>query len=124
MSKIDEAVNRCIQQIAMAQQNVAAIMELSYRLRLGNRRDDATDTALSALSSRAHKDLADAWAELSWFAPISKEAIDLLGERTKTWFERDDTSVMRWLGQEGSYYVKDEEKFRAEVLNMFGCKEE
>lgn len=124
MGKIDKAVSRCIQQIAMAQQNVAAIMELSYRLRLGNRCDEVVDAALSALSSRAHKDLADAWAELAWFAPISKEAIELLGERTRTWFEREDTEVMRWLGESGSYYVKDKEKFRAEVLAMFGCEEE
>ena len=68
-----------------------------------------------------YADIVRAWDDLAFFAPISSEAMTMLSERTRTWFERDDTSVMHWLDFSftGSYHTKDKEAFLAEVRALF-----
>lgn len=121
MTKVNDAVERCVNRIAIAQQNLAAFRVLQSRMSRGK---DSADMqrAIGVVNEQLYRDLAEAWEQLAWFAPISKAALDLLAERTRTWFERDDTQIMHWLGYEGSYHVDDKETFRREVLEMFGVE--
>ena len=115
-SKIDQAVEYCINRLAIAQQNERAFSHIMYE----QRKNSAIPTeARIAIHNALYAEIIKAWDDLTWFAPISKKALDLLGERTRTWFARDDTGVMAWLGYEGSYYTADKEQFLAEVRAMF-----
>ena len=124
MTKINEAVRRCIDNIAVAQQSIVALHVLSHRMTRNGQENEDVRKAIGVLQGQLHYDLTAAWEQLSWFAPISKQAIDLLADRTRTWFRREDTAIMQWLGMEGSYYIEDEDAFRREVLEVFGVTEE
>lgn len=122
MTKVNEAVERCVNRIAIAQQNLAALRMLQSRMSRNGKESEAVRHAVSVMHGQLYGDLAEAWEQLSWFAPINKTALEKLAERTRTWFERDDTQIMHWLGYEGSYHVDDKETFRREVLAMFGVE--
>lgn len=115
-SKISQAVNNCINRLAIAQQNERAFVYIMYDQR--NNRSIPPE-ARAAIHNALYAEITAAWDALSWFAPINKRAIELLAKRTQTWFARDDTSVMHWLGEEGSYYTADKEQFLAEVRAIF-----
>jgi hypothetical protein len=125
---VDQAVAHCIDEIALCQQNIAAMFEVNRRITDRDRRHKPNDTEFSNASNVywmiMHEQLTAAWDNLAMFAPISKKAMELLSERTRTWFDTDEDSIkggiMGFLGFKGSYYAKDEEEFRAEVLEMFG----
>lgn len=118
MSKISKAVENCLNTIAVEQQNIVALQVISRRLFAGREDREARD-AITLLHGKLYERLARAWEQLAWFAPINQKALELLAERTRTWFERDDTVIMHWLGQDGSYLAPDKEAFRREVLAMF-----
>jgi len=131
MSKIAEAVKHAIDEIAIAQQNVAALRELDRRMTYPTYDSANVQHAQSVLWAAAHVQLVRAWERLSYFAPISEVALELLRKRTHTmfrpgtgqyWFARADTGIMSFLGFTGSYYTADEEQFRREVLAIFGCE--
>ena len=124
MTKINDAVRLCVDRIAVAQQNITALHTISSRMSRSGKDDEEVRRAISILHGQLSQELAEAWNNLSWFAPISHDAMSLLAERTKTWFQRDDTQIMHWLGYEGSYYSSDRDAFRREVLAMFGCEQE
>lgn len=123
MSKISQGVRTQVQRIAIAQQNMRAWQTILARNeetaggidRGQGIRDSARHEVTAFLAGKVN----EAWENLSWFAPISEEAFNLLAERTRTWFERDDTEVMSFLGEYGSYHVKDKAAFLAEVRAMF-----
>lgn len=128
MSKLDQAVQRQLDVIAVAQQNVTAFMQLNRRMTTmfrfsSKREEEAHYAAVDVISGILHCQLAEAWNGLSWFAPISKEAMQYLEQRTKTWFTEPTNGIMGFLGNDGSYYTKDEEAFRNEVLAMFGIEQ-
>lgn len=124
MTKINEAVRRCIDSVAVAQQNIVALHILSSRMTRSGQENEDVRKAIGVLHGQLHYDMTVAWEQLSWFAPISEKAIKLLADRTRTWFRREDTAIMQWLRIEGSYHIEDEEAFRREVLEMFGVTEE
>ncbi len=80
-----------------------------------------SQATVTEMHKALYADIVRAWNDLSFFAPISAQALNLLSERTRTWFERDDTSVMHWLDFDftGSYHTSDKEAFLAEVRAMF-----
>lgn len=123
------AVKHCLDRIAICQQNIAAMYEINRRM--GNSDARRINTNMDSAEARGaqnlywmilHEQLVSAWNDLAMFAPISKKALDYLRMRTETWFDRDDTDVMRYLGFYGGYYTEDKDKFRAEVLSMFGIE--
>jgi hypothetical protein len=118
---IDKATQNAMSRIARCQQNYAAF---SFIVRsLPERVHNENMDAITALSLCLHKETLAAWEQLAWLAPISKPAFDLLGERTRSWFARDDTGVMGLLGYDGSYYTADKVAFLAEVRAIFGVEE-
>lgn len=114
--KISQAVNSCINRLAIAQQNERAF---AYIMHSQRNNKAIPSEARTAIHNALYAEITKAWDDLSWFAPIDKRAIALLAERTKTWFARDDTSVMHFLGYDGSYYTADKEQFLAEVRAIF-----
>lgn len=119
-SKVSEAVGRCLNSIAIAQQNIAALQNILYRMDRQAKDDKTVQDAVRVINGELYRQLADAYAQLGWFAPISKEAMNILAERTRTWFQRDDTAIMHWLGESGSYHEEDMIQFRREVMSLFG----
>lgn len=116
MSKISQAVDSCINRLAIAQQNERAFAYIMHSMR---DKHSITTEARAAIHNALYAEITAAWDALAWFAPIDKTAMALLAERTKTWFARDDTGVMHWLGYDGSYYPPDKEAFLAEVRAIF-----
>lgn len=118
---IDKATQNAMSRIARCQQNYAAF---SFIVRsLPERVHSENMDAITALSLCLHKETLAAWEQLAWLAPVSRSAFELLGERTRSWFARDDTGVMGLLGYDGSYYTADKEAFLAEVRAIFGVEE-
>lgn len=127
MSKLNQGVQYQLDKIAVAQQNVVAFMLLNRRMTTmfrfpSKHEEESYYEATDIISGILHRQLAEAWNGLAWFAPISKEAMKYLEERTKTAFANPKSDIMSFLGNEGSYYTKDEEAFRNEVLAMFSAK--
>jgi hypothetical protein len=118
MSKVKEAIDHSINRLARAQQESAAFTQITNRFYYRGNPPDNVQEAITVISDYLRKNVIDAWENLSWLAPISREAMELLRMRTKTWFERDNTSIMDFLGYSGSYYVKDREDFQREVLKI------
>jgi hypothetical protein len=117
---INDAVDAAITKIAVAQQNLAAFSVICHRIRGNNYYNDGFSAeTINSVHAKLYADLANAWNDLSYFAPISEHALDLLAQRTKTWFAAEETEVMSFLGQYGSYYTKDKDAFKAEVRAMF-----
>ena len=110
------AVDNCISRLAIAQQNIRAFEAILHRMR---KKEAVSQATITEMHKALYADISRAWDDLAIFAPISVEAMALLSERTRTWFERDDASIMHWLGFYGSYNVKDKEAFLAEVRAMF-----
>lgn len=115
-SKISQAVSNCINRLAIAQQNMRAFETILYRMR---DKEAVSQATITEMHKALYADISRAWDDLAFFAPISSEAMELLNERTRTWFDRDDAGVMHWLGFYGSYNVKDKAAFLAEVRAMF-----
>ena len=117
-SKVSQAVANCINRLAIAQQNMRAYETIMHRMR---DRGTVSQATVTEMHKALYADIVRAWNDLSFFAPISAQALNLLSERTRTWFERDDTSVMHWLDFDftGSYHTSDKEAFLAEVRAMF-----
>lgn len=127
MSKLNQAVQCQLDKIAIAQQNTTALNLLNNRMtsvfRFSSKREEESYyEAMDIIGSILYRQLAEAWNGLSWFAPISKEAMEYLEQRTKTAFANPKTGIMSFLGNNGSYYTRDEEAFRKEVLAMFGTE--
>ena len=114
--KINQAVESCINRLSIAQQNERAFAYIMHSMR---DKHSIPPEARATIHNALYAEITAAWDALSWFAPIDKQAMALLAERTRTWFARDDTSVMHWLGEDGSYYTADKEAFLAEVRAMF-----
>ena len=117
-TRVSQAVANCINRLAIAQQNMRAYETIMHRMRDKGAVSQATVTEMH---KALYADIVRAWNDLSFFAPISAQALNLLSERSRTWFERDDTSVMHWLDFDftGSYHTSDKEAFLAEVRAMF-----
>ena len=117
-TRVSQAVANCINRLAIAQQNMRAYETIMHRMRDKGAVSQATVTEMH---KALYADVLRAWDDLAFFAPISSEAMIMLSERTRTWFARDDTSVMHWLNFDftGSYHVRDKETFLAEVRAMF-----
>lgn len=115
-SKVSQAVANCINRLAIAQQNMRAYETIMHRMR---DRGTVSQATVTEMHKALYADIIRAWDDLAFFAPISSEAMTMLSERTRTWFERDDTSVMHWLDFTGSYHISDKEAFLAEVRSMF-----
>lgn len=123
MTKIDKAVELTIDRIAMAQQNIKAMSLINNRLSYGihaRGRLSRISAAQDAYWAVLQEELADAWGALTWFAPINKQALDLLYERSRSMFTQKDVALMHFLGYEGSYYTSDKEEFERELLEAFG----
>lgn len=121
MSRIKQATENAMGRIAKCQQNYVAfgfiVQALPARVR------DENSVAINALSLALNKETLAAWEQLAWLAPVSQAAFDLLRERTRTWFARDDAAIMGLLGYDGSYYTADKVAFLAEVRAIFGVDE-
>ena len=127
MSKLNQGVQYQLDKIAVAQQDIAAFMLLNHRMTTmfrfpSKREEESYYEAIDVISGILHRQLAEAWSGLAWFAPISKKAMTYLEERTKTTFADPKSDIMSFLGNEGSYYTQDREAFRDEVLAMFSAK--
>jgi hypothetical protein len=120
--KINEAVQNAIDNLAWNQQNLTAFDHIITRIRSSDnlkfRRDGLPDEAVIAIYNELHRRVNEAWSNLAWFA-LDERVKELLAARTRTFFERDDSAVMGFLGNYGAYYTEDEEKFKAEVKQMF-----
>lgn len=113
---VNSAVENCIRNLAIAQQNHRAFAAILARLR---NRNNIPQDAQTAIYLALHEEVNQAWNDLAWFAPINRQAMELLAERTRTWFDSPNAGVMHWLGYDGSYYTADKEAFVAEVQAMF-----
>jgi hypothetical protein len=122
MSKVNRAVELAIDNLARCQQNMVAY---HYVVRSLPARVQQEETEhITRVSLALHKETLAAWERLAWLAPISKTALALLAERTRSWFGRDDSEVMSFLNLTGSYYTQDREAFLAEVRALFGAEKE
>lgn len=113
---VNSAVENCINRLAIAQQNHRAFAAILARMR---NKESISQDAKTTMYLALHEEVNQAWNDLAWFAPISRQALDLLADRTRTWFESPNAGVMHWLGYDGSYYTADREAFVAEVQAMF-----
>ncbi len=126
MSKINESVKHLLDRIAEIQQNIAALYRINYSMSCMRQFTDeeGLKEASNMYCSVLHRQLAEAWNHLAYMAPVSKEAMQYLSDRTKTWFRKENASIMGFLGHDGAYFTRDEEQFRKEVLDMFGVEED
>jgi hypothetical protein len=128
--KIEQAVNNCREEIAKAQaMNRALHLIGSYIREQEIDRPYTVDKkevygAVNILHMLLYGMIARKWEKLMYLIPINKEASDLARQRAKSWFEQKNTEIMSFLGEYGSYYVADAEKFRKELEYAFDIRTE
>jgi len=85
--------------------------------------EDSLNNSIQNLRVAIYQQLNEAWNQLSWFGTVNLRAKQTLHERAKSWFEREDTEKMSFIGRYGSYLVVDRESFDKSLREAFGIKE-
>ena len=112
MRKINEAVLHGKDNLMHVQ---VAYRAFQHSIQNLNRDDQELQSAIAKVHAALAIKVSDAWERLAWLSPVSKDVEELLKKRTTDWFLRQDTEIMSWLGETGSYMTEDKEKFQAEL---------
>lgn len=126
---VEHAVQNCLDEITDAQ---VAHRILDYLVRYLNEKrafdrsafqsQECWD-AINTIRSVLYKELSDAWSALTYFSTVDMRAKEAVHNRAKSWFERNDVEIMSFVGEGGSFYTVDEEKFRNSLKHAFGIED-